>query len=428
MKYKLNRIAVASALTFISASVSAAGFQIFQQNASGLGNAYAGSAAVADNASTVFFNPAGMTELKGTNVSAGLNVVSSSIKFSNGSSSSTQLSGNGGDAGTIGVIPNAYFTHQIDQKLTLGFGIGAPFGSHSKYDNPWIGGAQALEFQIKTINFNPSLAYKLDDRLSVGFGINYQQIDAKYKRITGSVVNGNAVNYTTGMTEMDLSDSGSFGWNAGMLFKPDQKTKIGISYRSKIKHGLDGSLNTVGVTGNSGSLVNAGGTGLGTAGVTLPDMAFLSISHKYTPKIEMLGDISWTGWSSIPKIDVYNVTNSRLGQTLTTDFKDSWRFALGLNYQYTSNIKLKAGVAYDKTPVKGADTRLVSLPDNDRTWLSVGSQYQLNKTSAVDFGLAKVFIKNANVNNNQASDNRGLVNGSYKSSAWLMGIQYSQSF
>ena len=200
---------------------------------------------------------------------------------------------------------------------------------------------------------------------------------------------------------------------------------------------MEGTLSTSGNTGvgvspytlyPSGSILNTLGSGVGTAGLTLPDMAFFSVAHQLDSKWQLLGDVSWTGWSSIPKIDVYNVTNNRLGQTLVTDFKDSWRFAAGANYQYSSELKLKTGIAYDKTPVKGANTRLVSLPDNDRTWLSVGAQWKYNTNSFVDVGLARVFIKNADINNDQSADKRGLVNGSYKSSAWLFGLQYSQSF
>ncbi|QWD79882.1 outer membrane protein transport protein [Polynucleobacter sp. MWH-Spelu-300-X4] len=437
---KLKPLVLAIALSGVSTASFSAGFQVFQQNASGLGNAYAGSAAVADNASTVFYNPAGMTELKGNHVSVGLNVTDASIKFTNGSSSVSGLAsaGNGGNAGTTPLIPNGYFTSQIDEKLTFGMGIGAPFGSHSKYDGAWVGGAQALEFNIKTINLNPSIAYKLNEVVSLGFGLNFQKLDADYKRITGTITTypvavGNSTfyaNLTTGLTHMDLSDNSSYGWNAGALFKLDDRTKIGISYRSAIKHSLSGSLTTSGVSSTTpgiGGAVDATGTGPGSANVKLPDMAFLSVVHKYNDTVEILGDVSWTGWSSIPKIDVYNLASSSLAQTLVTDFKDSWRFALGANYQYASNLKLKAGVAYDKTPVKSPDTRLVSLPDNDRTWLTVGTQWKYDKDSVVDIGLARVFIKNSDVNNDQRPA-RGLVNGSYKSSAWLFGLQYSRAF
>lgn len=448
---KLKPLVLSIALGSVSTASFAAGFQVFQQNASGLGNAYAGSAAVADNASTVFYNPAGMTELKGNNVSVGLNVTDASIKFSESAPTAYNAglmnAGNGGNAGTTPLIPNGYFTSQIDDKLTFGMGIGAPFGSHSKYDGAWVGGAQALEFDIKSININPSLAYKLNDQISLGFGLNWQKFDAKYKRITGtsSSIAANLVNpllsayssvnlnLTTGLTEMDLNDS-SYGWNAGALFKLNDKTKVGLSYRSKIKHSMTGSLSTTGVTGTNATvagIINAGGTGSGLASITLPDMAFLSIAHQLDSKWQLLGDVSWTGWSSIPKIDVFNTTGSSPGtpaQTLITDFKDSWRFALGTNYQYSSGLKLKAGIAYDKTPVKGPSTRLVSLPDNDRTWLTLGAQWKYDKDSAVDVGLARVFIKNADINNNQATAGRGLVNGSYNSNAWLFGLQYSKAF
>jgi len=425
MKFKLNQLALASALTFISASVSAAGFQIFQQNASGLGNAYAGSAAQVDNASIIFFNPAGMTELKGRNISTGINIVDPSIKFTNNGSSTTAFSGAsaGGDAGQTGVIPNLFYSHQIDKDLFMGLGISAPFGSHSKYSDGWIGSAQSIEFRIRTMNINPSVAWKIDDKFSIGGGLNIQKFEAKYIKASGTT----PVALSNGRTTLDADDT-SYGWNVGMLIKPDQKNTVGISYRSAVKHNLQGSVST---TGSLVPQVTVAGNGSASASASIPDFLILSWVHKLNPKIDLLADISRTGWSSIDKIEILN--NSIGGaeiQQLDTKFKNSWRYALGLNYQQNSALKLKSGIAYDRTVVRSPDSRLVSLPDNDRYWLSVGAEYRLSKNSTLDLGIARVFIKDADISNlqNDPAANPNNVVGSYKSSAWLMGVQYSHSF
>lgn len=433
---KLKPLVLAIALSGVSTASFSAGFQLFQQNASGLGNAYAGSAAVADNASIIFYNPAGMTQLKDREFTLGGTYVNSSIKYTDSGSPTDPgvniLSGNGGNGGTSAVVPNGYLSYKIDNDIYLGLGISAPFGSHSKYDAPWVGGAQALEFEIKTINVNPSFAYRVNQSTSLGFGLNIQKLDAKYIRKTTAAL------ATAGGTSILDADDTSLGWNIGLFHKFDEKTNVGISYRSKIKHNLKGTFDT---TGNAVPGLNAFGTGDAQADVTLPAMVFASISHKLNDKLQLLGDFSWTDWSSIPKLDIYRTSGSQtnpltsstvtfpyLQQTLNTNFQDSYRFALGANYQYVSNVVLKAGVAYDKTVVKEAASRLVSLPDNDRVWLSVGSQYKIGKDNTLDFGLARVLVKKADIDNNQLNAYRGRVIGSTKSDAWLFGLQYSQSF
>jgi long-chain fatty acid transport protein len=145
----------------------------------------------------------------------------------------------------------------------------------------------------------------------------------------------------------------------------------------------------------------------------------------------LLGDLSWTGWSSIPKIDIVRTSGAAAGtvaQTLDTEFRDTWRVAVGANYKYNDAWKFKYGVAYDQTPVKGATTRLASLPDNNRIWLSTGAQWKLSQASTLDFGLAYLYLKDAQIQNNQAAAGRGALNGTYKDSGWVMGLQYSQSF
>lgn len=427
-------------------SACASGFQLLEQNASGLGNAYAGSAAVADNASTVFYNPAGMTQLEGRNVSAGLTAINTSYKFSNGTSSVGALgaAGNGGDGGGDGYVPNGYFSMGLTKDLYLGLGIGAPFGLKTEYDSPWIGAAQSIKFDIKTINVNPSIAYRVNDKVSVGFGLDWQKINAEYKRTVGTynVVAGPPFGgSTTALTALLKLSDDAWGWNAGLLFNISPTTKVGISYRSQIKYKATGdiALSSNGSALGNGTLTalnNAGGSSNVNADIKLPDTLILSATQKLGEQWEMLGDLSWTGWSSIPKIDIMRTSgaqNGQVAQTLVTDFRDTWRIALGANYKLRDDLKLKFGVAYDQTPVKGADTRLVSLPDNDRTWLSFGAQWLPAKGSTLDVGATYLYIKDASIHNNQPSTlsptlNRGLVDGTYSGSVWILGAQYSMNF
>ncbi len=425
-----------------SGAASASGFQLMgEQSASGLGNAGAGSAAVAENAGTIFYNPAGMTELGRGSVSAGLVAVKTSFEFNNDGSITPGLTGDGGNGGNWGVVPNAYGSWQLAKDWYIGLGIGAPFGLKTKYDEPWIGSAHSNEFDIKTININPSIAWRAADWVSLGAGVNWQRIDATYKRAAGvaaspRVTNCAAVPPTSPLfpaavpcqsgVKLEMDDD-AWGWNVGALFKPAAQTKIGVSYRSKIKYTANGDVS---VSGPS-PVVNAGGSSNVKADIDVPDTFILSLSQGIGDKWEVLADVSWTGWSSIPYLDIVRTSGRLSGQTaqtLNTKFDDAWRFALGANYKLDEAWKLRFGIAYDQTPVPSAEYRLVSLPDNDRTWFSAGFQWKPAKDMALDVGAAYLYLRDSDINNDLRAEGKGLVKGTYDASAWLIGTQFSMFF
>ncbi len=408
-----NRISIkliaAAMLAGLSGGAAASGFQLLEQNASGIGNAFAGSAAVAENASTVYFNPAGMTQLEGIQVSGGVSAILPSYKFSNsGSRNPTAFGGgaatggNGGDAGSWGFVPNGYASWALSKDWYVGLGIGAPFGLKTEYDARWMGRFQSIMFDIKTINLNPSLAYRVNDKVSLGFGLNWQKIEAEYLRQATPLQ----------QARLNLDDS-AWGWNVGALFTVSPSTKIGVSYRSAIKYNTTGTI--------SGAI-----NGSANAGLKVPDTFILSVAQKLSDKWEMLGDVSRTGWSSIPKVDIMSGTGALL-QTLDTDFRNTWRIALGANYRYSDALKLKFGIAYDQSPVKNPETRLVSMPDNNRVWLSMGGQYRFSKASTLDLGVAYLYVRDPSIANLQQPA-RGAILGQYDGSIWVLGAQYSHAF
>lgn len=413
---KLRLIPALLAVAF-SGGAFASGFQLLEQNASGIGNAYAGSAAVADNASTIFYNPAGMTQLKDREFSVGATGVQTSFKFSDQGSAALAGTGNGGDGGSLGFIPNGYLSWALNKDWYVGVGVGAPFGLVTKYNDPWIGGAHSLSFDIKTYNINPSVAYKVNDQLSVGLGLSWQRIEAEYKKIAG-------IGVPFSLTRVTLKlDDDSWGWNVGALYKVTPATTLGVSYRSQVKYDLTGN------TKGSGGIapVIAAATGDAKAKLTLPDTVIFSAAHKLNDRWELLGDVSWTGWNSIPELNILRPTGA-LVQKLDTKFRDTWRVAVGGNYTVNDAWKLKVGVAHDQTPIRDAAHRLASLPDNDRTWFSLGGQWKASKTAALDFGAAYLYVRDAKINNAGTSPLQGVVTGNYKDSAWLFGAQYSMAF
>ena len=388
MKTMTLRTVPALLLVAFSGAASAAAFQLLEQNASGLGTAYAGSAAVADNASTVFFNPAGMTQLSGFQLSAGVTGVGPSYQYR----SNTGVE-SGGDAGGWKAVPNGYMSWQMTKDLYLGFGVSAPFGLATEYDSTWAGQALAIKSEIKTINFNPSVAYRVNDKVSLGFGINYQTIDGELTRNPGALVTLKG-------------DDASWGWNAGALFTLSPAMRVGVAYRSAIKHRLEGTIN--------GALPIR-------ADVELPDTFTLSVWQQVSDRWEAMGDLSFTRWSTLQRFDVYRrADNVLLPGSEVFNYDDSWRIAWGAAYKLNDAAKLKFGIAYDRTPVRN-ESRSPRVPDNDRLWLSLGGQWNAGSYGKFDLGYSYLYVKDPSIT-------QVPLNGKYDASAHILGLQYSVGF
>ncbi len=418
-------------LAGLSGTAAAAGFQLFSQG-SGLGNAYAGSAAKSSDASTIWYNPAGMTQLQAREVSVGLTAARPIFKFDdNGSRVGVfNLYGDGGDAGSWAAIPNGYLSWALTRDLYVGIGVGAPFGQSTKYDDPWKGSAQSNEFEIKTININPSIAYRVNEMFSIGGGVSWQKIEADYyKRLAI------APGYAGVKAHVNLEDD-AWGWNIGILFTPSPSTKVGLSYRSSINYHTDGSntLKSDGWPGANTVYLGAVLTGVQSkvkADVEVPATAILSAAQKLNEQWELLGDISWTGWDSIQNIDIDHTSglqNGRVLLTLPAKFQNTYRIALGTNYIHSDSLKFMFGVAYDKSPVKNSETRLSALPDNDRIWWATGAEWKPEKNQRLEVGLMYEYIQDSSINHYESAA-QGLLKGDYNSyGVWVIGGQYSIAF
>lgn len=437
----LKSLAVAIGVIGAGAAHAAA-FQLMEGNASGLGNAYAGSAAVAEDASTVFYNPAGMSRLPGRNVAFSVDAVRPSAEFNNKGSTAAALSplgGNGGDAGEWAAVPAGYFTMQITDALTFGLGVGAPFGLKTEYSPSWVGRFHAVKSEIKTININPSLSFKVNDKLAIGGGISYQNIDAdltsmvNYSAVIAQASsNALLIPGVSGRAKIE-GDDNAWGWNIGLIYQLTPTMRIGLAYRSTMDYTLKGTAKfdapDSGSVGGNAIIAGFNGTRAGRvkADVELPDSATMSVVEKISDRWTMMGDVSWTGWSTLQSLKVNNVN----GTTVSNEelrWRDTWRVAFGGTYAYTDAIALKFGLAWDQTPVRDS-TRLPRVPDENRIWLSFGAQWKPTPGSAVDLGYAHLFVKDAKVNNNGGTTaGKGLLAGEYDNSVDIIGIQYSARF
>lgn len=403
MSYRVNRLAAGLVLTGCTHLAHAAGFALIEQNASGLGNAYAGAAAVAEDASTVYFNPAGMTLLPDSQIVLAGHLIKPKAEFS-GTVTPAIGGGNGGDAGDWALVPNAYFAFRLTPDVHLGVGLNAPFGLKTDYDPDWIGRYQAVKSELKTININPSIAYKVNGSLSLGAGLNIQWIEAT---LTNRIpILGQPLVTIKG-------DDYGWGYNLGALWQATPATRIGLSYRSEVDYTLDGTSST---SGPNVPPLN----GPVTAEVTLPDSASLSLFHKLSPRWDLLADVTWTGWSDFDDLPIKGTVN----KTTLENWDDILRYSLGATWHMSDKLSLRGGIAYDEAPVSDVD-RTPRIPDGARTWVAVGGQYRLSRQSVLDFGYAHLFVNDPGL---RSTDNGTTLNGEYDSAVDILSAQLTYSF
>lgn len=444
-------------------AVNASGFQLFEQNANGLGNAYAGQAAAAEDASTIFFNPAGLTRLAGRQVVGALHLIKPETTFNAtascapyvGAGAGTtacplgpngnlghSLGSNGGDAGDLAAVPNAYVSWELlPRQLWLGVGIGVPFGLTTEWDADWVGRFHAIKSEVQTINVNPTVAWKLGS-VSLGAGINAQQVKAELS----NAVSYRAVALASGIAPIIAGtpagaegvatvegDDWGWGWNVGALFELSPATRVGVSYRSRIKYSLEGDASFANRPAALAAVPQVA-DGQIQAEIEFPATFSIAVAHQIDPKWEVLADWTWTGWDSIQDLTIVRASGPLAGQTLASTplrFKNSWRAGVGANYQLNQAWKLRAGLAYDTTPVQDM-FRTPRLPDADRTWLAAGAQWAFAPNAVLDFGYAYLLVKDASsaVPNQETATSapRGSLVGNYEANAHILSAQVRWSF
>ena len=397
-----------------AAEARASGFQLAEQSARGLGNAFAGGAAIAEDPSTIFYNPAGLSRLDGTQVSGTISFIFPSGEWTDKGShdafGSPLTGGDGSDGGSLAVVPVFYAMYAIDDQWRVGLGVNVPFGLATDWAGGWKGRYLALDSQIKTINVQPTVAYRIDDQWSVGGGVDYQYLDV---RLTQAIDYGTVAVAALGpgtASALGLSpqgndgrgvitgDDSSWGYNFGALWEMDEKTRFGVHYRSKIKHRLTGDGKFT-VPEKAKPLL-ASGAFVDTdvvATITMPETINASAVHQLDDKWTLMGDVQWTRWSRIESIDIEYKNPAQPASGLDLQWDDTFKLAAGADYKYSDVLTLRFGVAYDQDPTK-RQTRTPRLPTNDRYWLSMGFTYQMQENMTLDVGYTHVFIKDGKVN------------------------------
>lgn len=392
----------------VSHAAMAAGFQLKEQSAALQGQAFAGASSKADDVSTIFFNPAGLTRLSGTQVNIESSIIAPSAQFTPsavtangvGAPSPTIADNHGGDAGVAKLVPAFYAATQLaDPNWHVGISVNTPFGLATQYANGWVGRYYALESDLLTTNVAPTIAYKINNQFSIGANVQAQYIQAKLTQAVDFGV-GDGISKLTG------NDYG-FGYGVGALWEPRQDTRIGLNYRSRIQHTLDGDLK---VRTPAGALaVNVGAK----ADVTTPDVLSLGITHELNDQWSVSGELAWTNWSLFNHLTVID-DNGTTRQDIQEDWSDTVFVALGAEYKYNPLWTFRGGLAYDQGAVD-TEHRTFRIPDSDRFWTSLGASYKITDNANLDLGYTHIFARGSDVNENAAAASSGTVAGSFDS-------------
>ncbi len=395
-------------------AAQAAGFALIEQSGSGMGNAFAGGSAIAEDASTVYFNPAGMTYIEGTQLVGALHLIKPSAEFNGTITPTGHAAGsNGGDAGDLSFVPNAYFKMDLSDTLKLGVGVNAPFGLKTEYDPTWKGRFQAIKSEVKTININPAIAFKVNDQLSVGFGVSAMWAKAELTR----AVNLGAFPIPEATVKIKGDDWG-FGYNLGAIFQATTDTRIGVAYRSKVDQHLEGDATfSAPATANNTTV---------KANISLPENFSVSAFSRLNETWDVMGDVIWTHWSRFKELRI-DFANALPDSVTAENWDNSMRYSIGANYHYSDSIKLRAGLAYDVEAVND-DFRTARIPGNDRKWLSLGANWKASPNSSVDVGYSHLFISDASINDGRLGAVNGTLKGSFEGDVNILSLQYTHNF
>ena len=382
MKNSIKIAAAAAAALVSTSSVYAAGFMLSEQSVAGLGRAYAGAGIVGDDLSAVWYNPAGMVLLPGTQVQLGGVYVDLDLSYK-GDNGETE---NGSKYGVP--IPNFFFTRQMNDSMWFGLGLTVPYGLATEYSRTWRHIDRGMNAEIKVFDLNPNIAWKVSDKLSIGAGISLQYADAQYE--TG-VMEG------MGYGRLDV-DSFAWGANIGVMWSPTETLRFGLSYRSQVNHHADGDLR-VGLAGGDnrsyiGEFSNA------SASLSAPQTVLLTGTWEATPKLRLSALIRWADWSSFDtltvKADPASASNETLKEIakvlgmssipIENKWQDTWLFTIGADYVINNAWTVRAGVGYETSPIDDDRYRTALIPDSERLWLSIGATWHVTENLQGDFG------------------------------------------
>lgn len=430
----------------------ASSFQLLEQSPAQMGKAFAGTASDITDASTVYFNPAGMSRLEGNHLTLGGNAVFTEADFGNDGSSYT-FNGNTvpvdgrGNTEETGFIPNAYWVMPLSEQFTLGLGAGGPFGLSSDFGTTWPGRYSATFSELEVMNFNATTSWAPTDQLAFGLGVNYQRIDVTLQSQFDSTL-GISPDPATDSSASIEGDDDDFVFDVSMLWTPMPGTHIGLLWRQGGDFTLSGNANfdlnaacapgaglptgapPAPTTGTLCAGALAANEGSVVAGAELPDTITLSASQELGDRWTLHADIAQTRWSSIQTIAVENVNSGENVTELDLRYDDTLRLAIGASFDWSDVMTWRFGVAKDDAPQTDPEHVSPRIPDEDRTWLALGANFQLSDAVSVDVSYAHLLVDDAELDRQEPTAVGGSYNlqGSFDSTVNIVGAQVNWRF
>ncbi|MCI0919090.1 outer membrane protein transport protein [Pseudomonas stutzeri] len=427
MKTTWLKTAIAVAVGALSTQAMAAGFALNEQSISGMGTSFAGRSSSADDASTVFGNPAGMSRLKREQVTFGVAAINAKtdIKDASGAPGS-----NDGDMVPAIGVPMGYWVKPLDEKVTFGLGVYAPFGLVTDYESGFQGRYEGDYSEVRVVTIQPTLSYRFNDQLSVGLGATINRIDGQLESAVPASPLG------AGDSRVKIKgDDVAAGFNIGVLYEFSPSTRMGLTYHSKVEYELEGDTT---ISGND-PIYGTGIPALGVPGInaygkydasldlTTPEMADLSITHELNDQWTLYAGASYTRWSRLESIVVQNegVTPGPASANFGTiseeqDWHDTWSYALGAAYKLNKEWTLRTGVAMDQSPTNNVH-RSPRIPTGDRTAVSFGVAWNPSDDVTVDLAYSYLWEEDAKIRQDS-------YNATYENSAHGFGAGLTYRF
>ncbi|TQI81492.1 long-chain fatty acid transport protein [Serratia fonticola] len=437
-KNLFTKSALAAAVAIISSNVYAAGFQLNEFSAVGLGRAYSGEGAMADTAASASRNPATMMMFDRPSFSAGAVFIDPGVDISGTSPSGQSL-----DAKNIAPtawVPNLHYIHPLNDQWAVGGSVTSNYGLATEYSNSYPAGSVGGTTDLTTLNLNLSAAYRLNQHLSFGLGFDAVYAKAKIERYAGDLPlllagSGKLPPALAGQVAQIPADTQishlegnkwGYGWNAGILYQVDENNRYGFTYRSEVKVDFDGDYRSSlpsaynGLLGQFGLPMGTNGNTVpGSLTLNLPEMWEISGYNKVAPQWAIHYSMAYTSWSQFQELRATDSNGNTLFQK-HEGFRDAYRIALGTSYFYDDNWTFRTGIAFDDSPVP-AENRSISIPDQDRTWLSAGATYAFNKDASVDVGISYMHGQKVTIN-------EGPYTFQSEGKAWLYGAGFNYRF
>ena len=423
MKKVMLKTTISLDVAMASTQIFASGFAVNEQSISGMGTGFAGRSSSADDASTLFGNPAGMSRLKREQVTGGVAMIDAHTDISHASSSPNGGS-NDGDMVPLIAVPMGYYVKPIDDKWAVGVGVYAPFGLVTDYENGFAGRYFGSKSEVKIVTLQPTVSYAFNDKVSIGFGPTINRID-------GSLESNLSITQAAPDGKVKITgDDTALGYNIGVLVQATDSTRVGLTYHSKVKYKLEGNTkvnyNVLGLIGqNPNQKYDA------SLDLTTPESVDFSVTHQLDDKWTLYAGSTWTRWSRLKDITVENtgvpaVLNGQFG-TITEEqnWHDTWAHAIGASYQLNKQWVLRTGLSVDQAPTNNVD-RSPRIPTGDRKIFSVGAGWSPTDDLTID--LAYSYLHEDSVKVNNSNDRGQSYNAKYENYANGFGLGATYRF